>query len=213
MFQNWQRKRAERKLFSNASRGQVFDWIYDTNKWGSDESISGKGSELDRTEAIRSWFPQLLAELGVKSMLDLPCGDLNWLEHIDLSVRYVGADIVGPLILRNRARYPEREFHVLDACHDPLPSVDMILMRDLLVHLCFADIELVLENIRHSSACYLACTTYPGVETNEDKMTGKHHRLNMSLPPFNWPVPLILRDEEERHGKALGVWDIQTLGA
>ena len=49
---------------------------------------------------------------------------------------------------------------------------------------------------------YLACTTYPGIETNEDKVTGKHRRLNMSSSPFEWPQPKLLRDEEECHCKA-----------
>lgn len=211
MLRKWIRKRAERRLFSSKSREEVFDWIHRTNKWGSSESVSGKGSELRRTAAIRRKLPELIRELRVGSILDIPCGDLNWLERIDLPVEYTGADIVAELVERNRQRYPEFKFLVLDACKDPLPDAELILMRDFLVHLSFADIRLVTRNLRGCEATYLACTTYPDLDINEDKLTGNHHRLNMQVAPFAWPAPSFLLDEEEKHGKALGVWPLAEL--
>ena len=211
MLQRWFNKRAERRVLTTSSRAQIFEWISSTNKWGSEESVSGKGSELARTEAIRAWFPTLLERFDVRSMLDLPCGDLNWLGDLQLPPTYIGADIVPLLVQRNQQQYPNLEFKVMDACRDPMPDVDMILMRDLLVHLCFEDIELVVTNICNSGATYLACTTYPEIEENIDKLTGKHRRLNMLRPPFRWPTPEHVFDEQERHGKALGIWRIETL--
>ena len=202
----WIRKRREQRFFAAASRSEVFDWIYATNKWGSEESVSGKGSEQVQTEAVRAWLPQLIGELEIESLLDVPCGDLNWLEPAQLQTRYIGADIVEPLIEANRKRFPDVEFHVLDAARDPLPAAQLILVRDLLVHLNFADAARVLANLQGSGATYLACTTYPDIHANVEKVTGKHHRLNMQLAPFDWPEPWRLLDERERHGKALGVW-------
>lgn len=211
MFSKWIRKRGERRLFSSTSREEVFKWIHETNKWGSPESVSGKGSELDQTVAIRRQLPELIDELKVDSILDIPCGDLNWLEHVDLPVDYTGADIVTELIERNRQRYPGLRFLVLDACKDQLPDAELVLMRDLLVHLSFADIRLVAKNLRACKSTYLACTTYPDVEINRDKLTGNHHRLNLQIAPFSWPTPLLLLDEAEKHGKALGIWRLEEL--
>jgi hypothetical protein len=68
------------------------------------------------TETIRQTLPALLAELRVESMLDLPCGDFNWMKQVELPVsRYIGADIVEPLIAKNQGQYgkssePSRSF-------------------------------------------------------------------------------------------------------
>ena len=211
------RKFEERDLFRDGSRDEVFSWILKTNKWGCSDSVSGKGSDLIQSEKLRDGLPKLLQDLEVNSILDLPCGDMNWMKHVDLSpYQYTGADIVGELIETNRLAFPELQFAVLDVCDDALPGVDFMLSRDLLVHLCFADIDLALENIRGSSIRYLACTTFTEVQHNKDKLTGNHHRLNMLKPPFSWGAPLYLipdgaQGEPQREGKSLGVWEVANL--
>lgn len=115
------------------------------------------------------------------------------MKHVDLSpYQYIGADIAGELIRLNRLALPELQFAVLDVCDDKLPSVDFILSRDLLVHLCFVDAALALENIRASSIRYLGATTFTEIDRNKDKLTGNHHRLNMLKPPFSWGALLYL---------------------
>ena len=211
------RKSEERRRFRDGSREEVFSWIFKTNKWGCSDSVSGKGSDLIQSQRLRDGLPKLLQDLKVDSILDLPCGDMNWMKHLDLSpYQYIGADIVGELIDANRLAFPERQFAVLDICADSLPSADFLLSRDLLVHLCFADIDLALENVRRSSIRYLACTTFTEVHDNKDKLTGNHHRLNMLKPPFSWGEPLYLlpdgaQAEPLREGKSLGVWEVANL--
>ena len=211
MLEKWRRKRAEKQIFNSQSRAEIFDWIYSTNKWGSSESVSGKGSELGRTDAIRDYLPQLVEELGIKRLLDVPCGDLNWLNPSSLNCHYIGADIVPSLIERNRSRYPDLEFIVMDICRDPWPEADALMMRDVLVHLSFADIAQAEANLINSNATYLLCTTYPKEQVNQNKLTGHHRRLNMLLAPFAWPEPMYLFDEQEKHGKALGIWQMQSV--
>lgn len=205
------RKFRERRFFARSDRQQVFSWIYQTNRWGSAESRSGKGSEQIQTQAVQTWLPELIAELGIERMLDLPCGDMNWLDPERLGIGYTGADVVEALIQQNRRKWPAAEFLVLDACVDPLPTVDLVFMRDLLVHLSFADARSALVNLKVSGSTWLACTTYPHVDHNHDKVTGRHHRLNLQKPPFSWPAPVYLLDEREKHGKHMGVWRIADL--
>jgi hypothetical protein len=38
-------------------------------------------------------------------LLDIPCGDFNWMKLLNLGVDYIGADIVGELIAENRRRF------------------------------------------------------------------------------------------------------------
>src|SRR5258705_1028102 len=94
-------------------RYTVFRRIFDLNLWGNRESISGEGSTLERTAAIRAELPGLLARHGVRSMLDAPCGDFFWMKELALDVdSYIGADIVPELIARNIECHssPQRRF-------------------------------------------------------------------------------------------------------
>lgn len=84
----------------------VFRHIYRNKTWGDAESVSGPGSELGETRKVREVLPALLRELGVKSMLDAPCGDWNWMKTIDLSgIDYIGAEVVPELVERNTRLY------------------------------------------------------------------------------------------------------------
>lgn len=117
-------RRFYRKLGVKAPK-EVFTKIYEDNCWNSDESRSGDGSTKEYTENIRREIPQLIRNLGVKRVLDAPCGDYNWFRLIEREngFTYVGGDIVKPLILRNQTQYgsPDTAFVELDITKDPLP--------------------------------------------------------------------------------------------
>jgi hypothetical protein len=200
----------------------VFGEIFRTNAWGNAQSASGTGSDLEQTRVIRRELPGLMRNLGVKSMLDLPCGDFHWMSQVDLSgIEYLGADIVDALVANNQALHGgaagHREFRVLDLCADPLPPVDLLLCRDCLVHLGESDLRRALENIRRSGIAYLLTTTFPGRKGNPDIATGGWRPLNLQAPPFDFPAPLFMleegctEDEGAYADKSLGLWRVADL--
>lgn len=64
--------------------------------------ISGSGSEITQTESFIKDLEKLLNDLEIRSLLDIPCGDLNWMQKVNLSnIDYCGADIVEELIKSN----------------------------------------------------------------------------------------------------------------
>ncbi|MGH6681620.1 MAG: class I SAM-dependent methyltransferase, partial [Bradyrhizobium sp.] len=175
----------------------VFERIYSQNGWGNAQSRSGDGSEFKQTEAIRAKLPDLFKEFSVTSLLDIPCGDFNWMQLLDLDIEYVGADVVAELIERNQLRYgrPRRHFEILDITQQTLPNVDLILCRDLLVHLSFGEIENALANITRSGSRYLLTTTFPSRGVNSDIKAGQWRPLNLQRPPFSFPPPIWLITE------------------
>jgi SAM-dependent methyltransferase len=194
--------------------GVVFSRIYEKNLWRDQESRSGRGSTLARTVVIRAALPALLEGVGAQSLLDAACGDFNWMARVDLGgVRYVGVDVVTDLIERNRRLYggEGREFLLADLTRDPLPTVDLILFRDCLVHHSFADALAAVRNFRRSGSRYLLATTHPTVRRNIDIQTGSWRPLNLRLPPFGFPPPARLLTEEGESGKCLGLWDLKSL--
>lgn len=211
-------KRRELDRLRRSSIKEVFTGIYLTNRWGDTESVSGKGSSLRRTAGLAAALPGILQTLGVRSMLDIPCGDFHWMKEVQLSgISYLGADIVEPLIDANRQRYgnADRQFTVLDLTRDPLPRVDAVFCRECLVHFSFDHIKLAVATIRSSGSTWLLATQFPEITRNQDIVTGKHRPLNFTLPPFNWPAPMQTYEEyhagRKRGVKCLAVWRIDDL--
>lgn len=170
---------------------QVFSDIFENKAWGPGESVSGPGSSRLQTYYLIGQLPRLLAEFGVRSMLDLPCGDYNWMQYVDLSgIDYRGADIVEELIARNKAHErPGVQFDVMNIITSDLPPVDLIFTRDCLVHLNYEQIHEVLRNVKRSGAKWFLTTSFPGREANHDIRTGDWRPLNLEAAPFNFPRP------------------------
>ncbi|OXM49440.1 hypothetical protein CFP71_30515 [Amycolatopsis thailandensis] len=197
-----------------------FTYIFRSRLWTS-SSVSGPGSESVQTQGLREQLPALLERFGVRTLLDLPCGDFGWLSEVDLDLdRYIGADIVTDLVEANAARFrddPVREFRTLDLTGDPLPAADLVLCRDCLVHLSFADIERALSNLRRSGSRYLLTTTFTELGANNDIVTGDWRPLNLCREPFGFPEPLAVLVEgcTEEGGayadKSLGLWEIASI--
>lgn len=192
---------------------EIFEKIYRENRWGMTESRSGAGSTLKNTEHLRAELPRLVGRLGATSLLDAPCGDLNWMKHCDLGVPYTGGEIVATLVDELRAKHasatpPVRSFVHLDITRDPLPQADIFFCRDCFLHLSFAHIHAALDNFRRSSARYLVTSTYRQILTNVDHFTGGVRMVNLELPPFNLPPPLEYIDDrgEASFPRCLGVW-------
>ena len=197
-----------------------FSYIAANNVWGSPESRSGTGSALEQTQTLIEAIPALLARVGAGSLLDIPCGDFHWLSVADLGVDYTGADIVQDLVDANNRLYGSagRRFVRLDLTADPLPRASVVLCRDCLVHLSFANIRRALANIRASGAEYVLMTHFALTEENLEAEDGDWRSLNFTLPPFNLPPPLesIVENCGEDGGaysdKSLSLWRTADLG-
>ena len=194
------------------SPAQIFTEIYHINKWGDEHSVSGPGSNLEQTEAIREILPLLLEELNCKSILDVPCGDFFWMKLVDLDIQYIGGDIVAKLINKNRRQYAgaKRKFVQMDIIHDRLPNVDLIFCRDCLVHFPLLQALRALKNIKRSGSTYILTTTFVERDRNEDVPFGAWRPINLQLPPFNFQPPIKLIDEkcpfDDYKDKNLGLW-------
>lgn len=210
------------ELNEGADLNAVFTAIYRTNRWGSDETRSGTGSERARTRGIAAELGVLIRDLGIRSVLDIPCGDFNWMQDVSLDgVRYSGYDIVADLITGNLARHggPGRSFRVLDFTADPVPKADLgadlILCRDALVHLSYQHIFAALKHFHDSGSKYLLTTTFASTQENVDIGPGWWRPINMQRSPFNLPEPLrMLADGESDDfyaDKVLALWDLQAL--
>lgn len=179
---------------------EIFDKIYKQNLWTSGESRSGSGSEIKNTEALRKELSIMLKKYEIKSMLDIPCGDYNWMKEMDLTgIDYIGADIVPDLIARNKNSYPDIDFKVMNLIEDELPAVDLIFVRDCLGHLSNTNVIKALENIKRSGAKYMCATTFCKFNFNTEIIDGGWKCINLMIEPF-YLTPIYLINEHCKEG-------------
>jgi len=198
----------------------VFDRVNAENLWQDPESASGSGSSLHQTETLRRELPALLRRLGVRSLLDAPCGDFNWMRLVELGdITYTGVDMVSSLVERCGRVYAGsgRRFETRNIITDPLPRADAILSRDCLNHLSYEPTFAALGNFRATGATFLLATTYTSRDSNWDIVTGSWRPMNLEVKPFAFPPMLdrIIEGSTEFDGdfvdKTLAAWRLDSL--
>lgn len=201
-----------------------FAGIFSKNAFGGDTSLSGRGSDFDQTKRIKAELPKLLRKYGVASLIDLPCGDQNWISNVPLdSIAYTGADIVRDLIIKNTELYgsKSRSYVELDITREIPSRADLILCRDLLVHLNTKQIYSALQNIKRSDSTFLLTTTFTDNRMYKNlpiftRSVG-WRAINLQAAPFNFPKPLEVINEgcTESSGlfadKSLALWRLSDL--
>lgn len=177
----------------NKESENVFTDIYETNLWHTEESVSGGGSTMDATKTVRQEIPIILKKYNIKSMLDIPCGDYNWMKEVPKGdCVYIGGDIVEDIVQKNNELYASDKvsFKVINMTQDELPKVDLIFCKDCLQHLCYENVALALNNFKRSGAKYLLVSSFPRTWRNHDIYDGDYRPLNICIKPFNYPKPI-----------------------
>ena len=212
----FEKQRENGKIFSMR---ETFSHISDVNLWGSSESVSGEGSTDSETQRLKNDLIRLLSELKIKTLLDAPCGDFQWLSTVNLPVeKYFGVDVEHKNIEKLMKQHGEKkQFSTADICKDTLPLSDLILCRDCLVHFSFEDICKAIDNFKQSGAKYLLTTTFTDCNENMDIITGDWRTLNLQISPFNFPTPIKIITEGcmQNNGlykdKSLALWKLVQL--
>lgn len=195
----------------------IFSKIYHENYWNDKDSVSGAGSNLKATEAIRLALPPLFDELHIESIIDIPCGDFFWFKEMDLPyIMYIGVDIVPELIAFCNEKYRDENhiFLVGDATKRVVPPANLIFCRDMLGHLSNEDVRKALKNFRASEARYLMATTFPGRDPNVDIETGQWRPIDLEALRYGLGPAMMLIDEKCTDGngkftdKMLGLWEL-----
>lgn len=210
---------ALRRVIVPLTLAERFELLHRLGVYHHPETLSGFASTLEETAALRAALPGLIAERAIASVLDIPCGDFHWLSRVDLEVDYTGADIVPELVEANRRRHggSRRRFVVLDATRDPLPEVDLILCRDLLIHLSLADSWAALRNFHRSGSRWLLTNHFAGREDNPDILSGDFRPVHLCQPPFRFPPPeTVIAERSQLAGgafadRSMALWRLADL--
>jgi hypothetical protein len=195
--------------------GEVFQKIFTTGKWlGAGDSVSGVGSTLAATVGIRRELPNLVNRLGIRSLVDAPCGDFMWMsEIVGCFESYTGIDVVPELVARNQAKFarPGVRFLLGDITAGDLPAADAVLCRDCFIHLSTPLVWAALPNFRRAGYRYLLLTHDQPVSENREIVTGGWRAINWHLPPFCFPAPIDSIAESTGEDRLIAVWKTERL--
>jgi SAM-dependent methyltransferase len=204
--------------FNLKAKSEVFAEIYKEDFWNSLESKSGVGSTLAATAVIREQLPEIISRFSIKSMVDVPCGDYNWMKLVPKNCSYIGCDIVADAIKKNQQLYSSDsvQFQKIDITIDPIPKVDLIFCRDCLQHISDNQVRKALWNFKNSGSKYLLITSYPKTWRNYDIHDGDYRPLNLLIKPFNLSNYILkIREAWKVEGvevdKTMYLFDLQNL--
>jgi hypothetical protein len=218
---------------------EIFQDVYTNWRFGGwPESKSGGGSTMEETEIIRQQIKQIVKDKEIKSVVDAPCGDFNWMKDIVYSFEsYTGCDIVPEMIADNQ-KYANSiiKFQELDLTQGEIPEADLLITRDVIGHLTLEDGKKVISNILKSKCKYLLTTTWynptdenyfqthinPDREVTLDRQweagAAQFYPVCLHSEPFNLPKPEFYIEEkpvvdgyENGVRKGLAFYDLDKL--
>jgi SAM-dependent methyltransferase len=197
----------------------VFDRIYRTNAWRGRQSRSGPGSDAAATSQVARDIVELVTDLGVKTVLDVGCGDGYWMPELP---GYMGIDVSREAIATSRRLHPDRIYIVCavgDVRVRDLAPFDLVISRDAMQHLPLDEGLKLLDGILATRSSWLLASTFVD-GANIDVVAGEAYRPNLAIRPFGLGDPertiidgysydpgvTNLRDP----GKVLGLWRLAT---
>jgi Methyltransferase domain len=169
-----------------------FSAIREASLWGSAETVSGPGSEMAYVQPMIPALVALFERHQVGSIIDAPCGDLNWMRDVlnKRPLRYYGFDIVPELIAANAQLESDRiTLRVGDIRTLSFPKADLWLCRDCWFHFSFDDIHASLQAFLRSDIPFALLTSHvtePGF-LNTDIQSGDFRLINLFEAPFHFP--------------------------
>lgn len=190
----------ETKSHSNLDAAAAFvDFGLLEKSKGGRESASGPGSSLSSAAAASNLLLRKLRELPIRSVLDLGCGDWNWMRNLGFPnpipgrhITYEGWESSQELVdaLRSKHATDGVDFHLRDVSTEAMPDVDLIIARDILFHMPPPMAVEVVERIKKSGK-YLAAPSYIFVKQNAgfkeylDIEGWGYFHINMNIEPFS----------------------------
>ena len=169
-----------------------FTAIYRDSLWGSAETVSGPGSEKSYTAELVPELIALFERHGITSIVDAPCGDMNWMVDIlaRQKFRYYGFDLVPALVAAIKHLETERvSIGVGDIRAMAFPTADLWLCRDCWFHLSYADIAASMTSFLASTIPYALLTSHinESAFANTDIRSGDFRLIDLFSPPFSLP--------------------------
>ncbi len=181
---------------------EVFTGIYSSNRWGGRPGTFNSGAGSHDEFIVAPYIASMIGELNrvgaaALTVVDLGCGDYSVGGRLSPACgKYIGVDIVKPLIAHNQATFGTStvSFQHANIVQDALPDGDICFVRQVFQHLSNEQIAAVLPKLNKFRICFIT-EHHPSagrlLRPNEDKAHGDNIRVSrgsgvfLDQPPFN----------------------------
>lgn len=198
------RRLRDRRKNQGRTAEEVFTDIYRTNRWGGARGEFCSGAGTTNTLIVSPYISMISEKAVIEGFLgltfvDLGCGDFRvGRQLLPLCSKYIGVDIVEPLIKKNQVTYgtASAQFVHLDIVKDELPGGDVCFIRQVLQHLSNRQIATILKKLPRYKWVFIT-EHYPAnnvvIQPNKDKIHGSdirlydHSGVYLTAPPFALP--------------------------
>ncbi len=159
--------------------------MYATNEW---HYGSGEGSLPRHTRGYVEFLQRFLNNKLIRSVVDMGCGDWQFSRLLDWTgIDYHGFDVVRSVIETNQRRFAQNHIHF--TCYTgnfaELPAADLLIAKDVLQHLSYANIEKFIPHLQRYRFALITNCVHPSKETvNRDIADGEFRYLDLRKPPF-----------------------------
>jgi hypothetical protein len=178
--------------------------------------IDDRGSSsLIGTQKLRDDILKLLEKYNIRSIFDGGCNDCKWASSLAQYIDYQGGDIAPGLIAEAWHWYPYLNINIHDVTTDPFPPVELVMIRDVAIHLNNQDKQRVIKNWLDSNIPFLLTTHNIDQEQNTDFDYADEFPVspvNWCLMPWNFPQPrdyiteTVDQAENKAAGRVLALW-------
>lgn len=151
-------------------------------------------SSIDGTRYLLEQLLPLFKKHNIVSMFDAGANDGAWqVETLAKIIKYSAGDHNPKIVEIAKASNTELDIIVHDIRKDPLPSVDVLFVRDVAIHLNNQNKRLMIENWLRSNIPWILMTHIDNISTNTDFEHTPNEfpfaEINWELPPWNFPKP------------------------
>lgn len=154
----------------SVSHASVFARIYRDQVWGPP-------CGPENAAAYARFVERYITCHRISTVVDLGCGD----GEVTASITVPGVSIAGVDVVPGFGQ-------CLDILRGPLPPAGLALIKDVLQHWPNGDIHVMLPRLRAVYPRVLITNSAAGTRTNEDIPLGGFRSLDLTAPPFRWPV-------------------------
>jgi SAM-dependent methyltransferase len=171
---------------------RIFSRIYQQGQWGTDDhgnATSGPGSRLENGKFFIFFVQEFLNQTPhIQSVVDIGCGDWVLAREIDWGDRkYLGIDVVKPLIQKNQSTFGSKKIHFvhLDVIHSDLPLANLVICKDVFIHLPNSSVWNLLVEFNKFEYCIVVNDVSSIHETqNRDILIGNFRPIDLTCFPF-----------------------------
>lgn len=212
-------------LCIHGGAGAAFSRIYEKGEWlCGEEAKSGLGSRRETTQEFCAFLEATLRKHRLRSVVDAGCG--HWPSGYQRfcswqDVDYCGVDVVPGVVEENAAHFRDAGLlrayglasarFVVGQAERPLPTADLLIVKDVLMHLPNAAIHQFIQNNlgpRYRKVMVVQNEVPRGVHlrTLIDIEPGQLLPFDISAPPFAAPFVEVFRWQSDEP-KVVQLWE------